>query len=79
MPSAIKRQNKPFLIELGLSMEVDKMKCCLCKKEIEKKYTPEGKMYWDNGNDAQPLKDGRCCDNCDETRVIPERLRRRWV
>jgi hypothetical protein len=25
------------------------------------------------GNDAQPIKDGRCCDRCHAERVIPER------
>ena len=52
------------------------MKCCLCDNQIEIKKTPEGKVYWENGNNAQPLKDGRCCDICDSTKVIPERLRR---
>ena len=51
------------------------MKCCLCGKEIEKKYSPDGKLVWDQGNNAQPLKNGRCCDKCDMTKVIPTRLR----
>ncbi len=52
------------------------MKCCICKGEIEKKFTPDGKLYWDSGNNAQPIKDGRCCDICNATKVIPERLKR---
>ena len=51
-------------------------KCCLCKKEIDKQYTPEGKMFWDEGHNAQPLKDGQCCSKCNETKVIPARLKR---
>ena len=47
------------------------MKCCLCKKEI-----PKEKSGWDEGNNAQPLKDGRCCNECDTEKVVPERLRR---
>jgi hypothetical protein len=44
------------------------MKCCLCGKEI-------GVIgAWKDGNNAQPLKDGRCCDECNETKVIPERI-----
>jgi len=39
------------------------MKCCLCKKQI--------KGY---GNNAQPIKDGRCCDECNLKKVIPARL-----
>lgn len=46
------------------------MKCCLCRKEIEVVGT------WKEGNNAQPLKEGRCCDKCDITKVIPERLKR---
>lgn len=39
--------------------------CVLCKKEYE-----------GYGNNAQPLKEGRCCDFCNETKVTPERLKR---
>lgn len=54
-----------------------KMKCCLCGKEIENEIHPiTGKVFWDKGNNAEPLSDGRCCNNCNETKVIPERLRR---
>ena len=44
------------------------MKCCLCKKEIEIKGT------WKEGNNAMPIKDGRCCDNCN-IKVILARLK----
>ena len=50
------------------------MKCCICKCEIEKQYTKEGVMYWDQGNNAQPIDDGRCCNECNATIVIPARL-----
>ena len=48
------------------------MKCCLCKKEIEKVGN------WDQGNNAQPLADGRCCDRCNMTKVIPARMKRNF-
>ncbi len=48
------------------------MKCILCKKEIEKEIT----TGWDSGNNAQPIADGRCCNECNDTKVIPERIRR---
>lgn len=35
------------------------MKCCICGKEI--------KGY---GNNAEPLKKGKCCDNCNEIVII---------
>ena len=28
------------------------------------------------GNDAQPINDGRCCDQCYTRHVVPERARR---
>jgi len=44
------------------------MKCCLCKKEI-----PVEVNGWDQGNNAQPLADGRCCDSCNN-KVIAKRI-----
>ncbi len=37
--------------------------CVLCRKLIE-----------GHGNNAQPLHEGRCCDECNVTKVIPERF-----
>ena len=31
-------------------------------------------MYWDQGNNAQPIDDGRCCNDCNEKIVIPQRM-----
>jgi len=39
--------------------------CCLC-----------GGTYRNFGHNAAPLSDGRCCDDCNYTKVLPERLRR---
>ena len=47
------------------------MKCCLCGEEIE----VNGLSGWADGNNAQPLADGRCCDLCD-MKVIQERIKR---
>ena len=44
------------------------MKCILCGKKIEVVGT------WRCGNNAQPLSDGRCCNSCNSTKVIPARL-----
>jgi hypothetical protein len=49
--------------------------CCICSQEIDKHYTPEGKMYWDKGHNAVPIEYGRCCSNCNYSKVIPARLR----
>ena len=44
------------------------MKCCLCKKQIDIIGT------WKQGHNAQPLADGRCCSNCNNTVVKSARL-----
>lgn len=44
------------------------MKCCICGKEI--------KDNW--GNNPYPVsknQEDRCCNECNETVVIPERVR----
>jgi len=47
------------------------VKCCLCGCEIEINHF----NGWAEGNNALPLKDGRCCDMCNMD-VIQERMRR---
>jgi hypothetical protein len=44
------------------------MKCIICKGEIEQK------EHWAEGNNAEPIAKGRCCDACNMTVVIPTRL-----
>jgi hypothetical protein len=50
--------------------ETAKPKCSICNGPIEPKGT------WLLGNSAEPINDGRCCDLCDQTIVIPTRIRR---
>lgn len=45
------------------------MTCSICKNEIE---VVNG---WAEGHNAQPVNDGRCCGHCNETVVIPTRLK----
>lgn len=42
-----------------------KQKCSICKKE-----------YKGYGNNAEPINDGKCCDNCNNSAVTPERIKR---
>lgn len=37
--------------------------CCIC-----------GKRYHGYGNNAEPVKDGECCDKCNYNVVIPARI-----
>ena len=50
------------------------MICVICKNEIEKLYNKEGVMYWDQGNSAEPIANGRCCNKCDQDIVLPQRI-----
>lgn len=43
--------------------------CCICNNPIGEE--PEG---WEQGHNAQPVKDGRCCTTCNYTVVIPRRM-----
>ena len=50
--------------------------CVLCGMEIPPEYDPSGKPFWYGGHNPQPLSnEGRCCDVCNHTKVIPARLR----
>lgn len=44
------------------------MKCCICRREIP------AKGDWTGGNNAEPVANGRCCDECNDNFVIPARL-----
>lgn len=53
--------------------------CCICLGPLA---TPEEKerygtsKYGFLGHNAEPVMSGRCCSNCDNTVVIPTRIRR---
>tara|TARA_R100001594_G_scaffold144359_1_gene193335 strand:+ start:2897 stop:3163 length:267 start_codon:yes stop_codon:yes gene_type:complete len=46
------------------------MECVLCKGDIDVQI-----HGWDQGHNAQPLAEGRCCSDCNGVRVIPARIR----
>jgi hypothetical protein len=46
--------------------------CSICRGPIEINYLTQ----WRYGHNAQPVNDGRCCVTCNDTVVIPMRLRR---
>lgn len=52
------------------------------RKEVEDEFFSDvqecsicGKEYKGFGNNAQPINDGRCCDECNNTIVLERRLR----
>jgi|14_taG_2_1085336.scaffolds.fasta_scaffold09553_3 hypothetical protein len=51
--------------------------CCICGFTVEVKKTEDGKVYWNQGNNPEPVSsEGRCCDTCNELVVIPARLQK---
>ena len=46
------------------------MKCAYCHQDIQ----PELRSGWDQGNNGEPLVNGRVCNSCNEL-VLQERLR----
>ena len=51
-----------------------KMKCSICKGKLDVKLDGNGQVYWDKGNNAEPVNNGRCCDKCNFEVVIPARM-----
>ncbi len=54
--------------------KLDDRKCSICESHIEPLRDDSGQVVWEGGNNAQPINDGRCCDNCNATVVIPARI-----
>lgn len=50
------------------------MKCSICSNDIEVQRSETGEIMWDQGHNAEPVNDGRCCDTCNWTVVIPRRI-----
>ena len=49
----------------------DRINCCICKQEIPEHPAGTG---WTLGNNAEPVvKEGRCCNNCNYSTVLPAR------
>ena len=45
------------------------MKCSICTNEIDVQSNG-----WEEGHNALPLSNGRCCTLCNDTEVIPMRM-----
>ena len=50
-------------------MSVEEKECSICGQEIG--VDTNG---WTGGHNAQPINDGRCCEDCNWNVVIPERF-----
>jgi hypothetical protein len=47
------------------------MKCCICTHEI----SVQPMTGWSGGHNAQPVMEGRCCDDCNNDTVLTRRMR----
>lgn len=48
--------------------------CSICGDKIDKQYNSSGKIVSEDGHDAQPVNNGRCCTECNGRYVIVARL-----
>ena len=64
--------NDPEYSEFDPDQEI--LECVICNGQIEHKRSPDGEVYWTTGNNAEPIGDGRCCESCNTSVVIPARL-----
>ena len=49
--------------------------CCICGEKIDAMVNPDtGKEIWTKGHNALPVKDGRCCSDCNNKIVVPLRI-----
>ena len=48
-----------------IKIKENKMDCCLCGSAIDVQHFQNGNV-WFHGNNAQPVKEGRCCTECNE-------------
>lgn len=47
-----------------------KLVCSICSQPI----TPDPISGWAGGHNAEPVNDGRCCQECNDQVVIPTRI-----
>ena len=50
------------------------MDCCLCGEQIQPQKNELGDIVWTQGHNAEPVRSGRCCDDCNFCVVIPVRI-----
>jgi len=64
--------NDPEYSEFDPDQEI--LECVICNGQIEHKRKPDGEVYWTEGNNAEPVAEGQCCESCNTNVVIPTRL-----
>ena len=71
---------KPLLEKISEGADKSKLKICIvCDQTIQPTYLgkslddPNEDVYWYEGNNAEPLAAGRCCDKCNSL-VVAQRI-----
>jgi len=55
-------------------------KCSICKGKIEPlKHPTTNEVVWTDGNNAEPVNSGRCCDVCNYQVVVPIRIKEHFA
>jgi hypothetical protein len=56
------------------------MDCVICNKPIKPLLHPiTGEVVWEHGNNALPVAEGQCCDDCNTRVVLEKRLQNVWA
>ena len=57
-----------------MTTDINEVRCSIKGCYIKPLRHPEtGEIVWTGGNNAYPINDGRCCDDCNAKYVIPAR------
>ena len=49
-----------------MSRSIQKLQCSICSGYIKPLHNKNGEVVWTHGNNAKPVNDGRCCDDCNK-------------
>ena len=49
-----------------MSRSIQKLQCSICSGYIKPLHNKDGEAVWTHGNNAKPVDDGRCCDDCNK-------------
>ena len=54
-------------------MSEEQIICCFCNEPIPPLQDKNGNNVWWEGNNAEPIKEGRCCNPCNDEYVFKSR------
>ena len=58
-----------------MTTDINEVRCSIKGCYIEPLRHPEtNEIVWTGGNNAYPINDGRCCNDCNAKYVIPARM-----